>query len=503
MATKKGMSGFTNSVAKELIKEQQKKAKEAEKLVKQQKKELEKQQKEEYINKRYEEAENLTLDINNKIKELDNIINHGINNYNFISIEEFIKKDIQELQLPESLLVEYEKPAKPTIRKANILEKIFNKPKENYNMYVEEIEGNYSNEYKVYEENEFKRKEQLDCLTKTYELQVNEIINTKKELYSNGNINIITGYKEELLKKSKYPFKFKKKINTGYCKDTKKLVIEYLLPKPNIVPDIQSYEYIKTRDEIKSKLRKDKEIKSIYNEAIFCIVLKTLDEVFKSDVSENIDSIVFNGYIEDIDLATGQDIKPYVISAMVDKAEFNKIDITKVDKLKCLKDKMEARISINSNMEFKDIPPIYKCNDLDKSVINSDSINLLEVDPYGLEDLVTILLRKMGYNAVTTKKSNDGGIDCEFYYDDPMVSGKIIGQVKRYKNNIDIPKLREFECVLRNSDAMKGIFISTSNFSPQCEKFAAENNIQLINGSALIDLFNQHGINSHILKYMK
>jgi hypothetical protein len=37
MATKKGMSGFTNSVAKELIKEQQKKAKEAEKLVKQQK----------------------------------------------------------------------------------------------------------------------------------------------------------------------------------------------------------------------------------------------------------------------------------------------------------------------------------------------------------------------------------------------------------------------------------------------------------------------------------
>ena len=45
------------------------------------------------------------------------------------------------------------------------------------------------------------------------------------------------------------------------------------------------------------------------------------------------------------------------------------------------------------------------------------------------------------------------------------MGGKVIGQVKRYKNNIDIPKLREFESVLRNSDAMKGIFISTSNFS--------------------------------------
>ena len=66
-------------------------------------------------------------------------------------------------------------------------------------------------------------------------------------------------------------------------------------------------------------------------------------------------------------------------------------------------------------------------------------------------------------------------------------------------NNIDIPKLREFESVLRNSDAMKGIFISTSNFSSNCEKFASDNNISLINGNLLVDYFNQYGINSHIL----
>ena len=66
-------------------------------------------------------------------------------------------------------------------------------------------------------------------------------------------------------------------------------------------------------------------------------------------------------------------------------------------------------------------------------------------------------------------------------------------------NNIDISKLREFESVLRNSDAMKGIFISTSNFSSNCEKFASDNNISLINGNLLVDYFNQYGINSYIL----
>ena len=116
-----------------------------------------------------------------------------------------------------------------------------------------------------------------------------------------------------------------------------------------------------------------------------------------------------------------------------------------------------------------------------------------------LKQVAPILFRNMGYDVLQTNKTNDGGIDCILNHDDPIVGGKVIAQVKRYKNNIDIPKLREFESVLRNSDAMKGIFISTSNFSSNCEKFASDNNISLINGNLLVDYFNQYGINSHIL----
>lgn len=48
----------------------------------------------------------------------------------------------------------------------------------------------------------------------------------------------------------------------------------------------------------------------------------------------------------------------------------------------------------------------------------------------------------MGYEVRETKKTNDGGIDCELYNNDQIMGGKVIGQVKRYKHNIDIPKLR-------------------------------------------------------------
>ena len=172
---------------------------------------------------------------------------------------------------------------------------------------------------------------------------------------------------------------------------------------------------------------------------------------------------MFNGYIKDIDSSTGQDINPYIISVMVDKNIFNSIDMSRIDKLKCLKQTMQGRIDIGSNLCFKEITPIAKCDYLNKSVISSESINLLEVDPFALESLVCTLFRNMGYEVIETKKT------------------------------------REFESVLRNSDAMKGIFISTSNFSSQCEKFASENNISLINGSLLVDYFNRYGINSYIL----
>lgn len=272
-----------------------------------------------------------------------------------------------------------------------------------------------------------------------------------------------------------------------------------MLPGIEIVPNKKRYEYKKISDEIKVIEMNDKERNSIYNQVVFSMVLNSINNVFSQDINDNIDTIVFNGYIKDIDLSTGQDITPYIISVIIDKNVFKCIDMNRIDKLKCLKETMQGRIDLNSNLCFKEITPIAKYNHLNKSIIENESINLLEIDPFLLESLVSTLFRNMGYEVIETNKTNDGGIDFELYNNNPIIGGKVIGQVKRYKNNIDIPKLREFESVLRNSDAMKGIFISTSNFSPQCERFASANNITLINGDLLVEYFNRHGISSYIL----
>ena len=474
---KKGLENFTNQDAKNLIKIQS---------IRDEKRKI----REEYLQNKHKEASDLTNNIESYIKSLDNIINI---NANVISIEDFIRRDIKDI--PKELLIPCEKPIQQTLRKPTLFEKIFTKQKQNYNLYIQQENEKYEQEYKLYEANEADRKNRI----KVHNLQVEETVKTRKELYKNKDATLISNYKAEILNNIKYPFEFKKCINTGYCRESKKLVIDYLLPDINIAPNTLKYEYKKVVDSIRPIPINEKEKNNIYNEVVYSIALNTIKNIFDKDIYNNIDTIVFNGYKNDIDLATGQDISPYIISAMVDKDTFNNIDINRIDKYICLKETMQGRINIDSKKVLNSITPICKCDYLNKSVLNNSSINLLEVDQFMLEDLVATLFKNMGYDVLQTNKTNDGGIDCILNHYDPIVGGKVIAQVKRYKNNIDIAKIREFESVLRNSDAMKGIFISTSNFSSGCEKFAFENNISLINGDSLVDYFNQYGINSYIL----
>ena len=88
--SKKVSANFTDQCAKNLIKKQK---------IKDEKRKI----REEYLAKKYEEAEILTNDIKVYIESLNNIINI---NPNVISIEEFIKKDIDDL--PKELLLKYD-----------------------------------------------------------------------------------------------------------------------------------------------------------------------------------------------------------------------------------------------------------------------------------------------------------------------------------------------------------------------------------------------------------
>lgn len=112
------------------------------------------------------------------------------------------------------------------------------------------------------------------------------------------------------------------------------------------------------------------------------------------------------------------------------------------------------------------------------------------------ERLVTALLARMGFRAETTKATGDGGIDIVAVLDKPILGGKYLFQCKRYApdNLVGASTVRDFYGAVTADRAVKGILVTTSDFTAQAREFAERVGLELINLARLQDLFNQFGM---------
>ena len=122
------------------------------------------------------------------------------------------------------------------------------------------------------------------------------------------------------------------------------------------------------------------------------------------------------------------------------------------------------------------------------------------VSPAGFERLVVSLLEKMGYGeGETVGRSGDGGID-GIINQDALGLEKVYIQAKRWQNQVvGEPEIRSFSGSLDGEGANKGVFITSSTFSPRARERAksiSQGNkfIRLIDGEELARLMINHGV---------
>jgi restriction system protein len=123
------------------------------------------------------------------------------------------------------------------------------------------------------------------------------------------------------------------------------------------------------------------------------------------------------------------------------------------------------------------------------------------MNPYRFERLVLDLLLAMGYGgsreeaATVTQKSGDEGID-GLINEDRLGLDCIYVQAKRWQNSVGRPEIQSFVGALAGKHASKGIFITTSNFSPAAIEFAKSisQRVILIDGARLAELMIQHNV---------
>lgn len=121
--------------------------------------------------------------------------------------------------------------------------------------------------------------------------------------------------------------------------------------------------------------------------------------------------------------------------------------------------------------------------------------------PQFFEQLVVKLLVAMGYGGSQKQageavgKSGDGGID-GIINEDPLGLDVVYVQAKRWSNTVGRPDFQMFVGSLDGQRATKGVFITTSGFSPHARNYVKgiAKKIVLIDGEQLADLMIEHNV---------
>lgn len=320
-----------------------------------------------------------------------------------------------------------------------------------------------------------------------------------------GEPEALAVYFSMVLERSEYPSGFPQNFSTAYQPDSKMLVVRYELPSPQIVPRQSEYRYVRTRDSIDEKARKPAEIKAVFADIVAAVVLRTVHELFESDVWEHLQAVAVNGMVKAIDPANGKDIEPCLISVRTTRADFLGIDLARVDKAVCLRN-LGAQVS-RSPEEIVPVKPIveFRMTDprfVDQSDIVSDlsaAANLMDLNPYEFEELVANLFGKLGLESKLTRASRDGGVDCVAFDPRPILGGKVVIQAKRYKHTVGVSAVRDLFGTMMNEGASKGLLVTTSGYGPDAFQFAKDKPIELIDGGGLLYLLNEIGVQARIV----
>lgn len=481
---------------------------------------LAKEEKQRYLEERQEEVEEQNLELQKQIEELKGILEHTLSKDDTIYFDSLCVKDnFEPFKIPDDLIRTFPEPQKEHyfkyIKQPNWLMKLIPGSEKRYQQKCALAERDYAFAIERYKLDVADREARIARMKEDHNQKAavfeeekqrkNAEIDEIEKAYGEGDVQAVITYNSMVLERSIYPDEFPQNFKSAYVPESREIVVDYELPEPTVVPSVGEYKYIKSKDLIEEKPRKATQIKEIYRDIVTSVTLRTIHELFEADQKNHLDVVVFNGYVQTTDLATGKTINPFLISIRATKEAFLEIELARVDKSVCLRN-LGARVSPRP-YEVQPVKPIVEFDMVDKRFVEQDDLigsivdrpNIYEMNPFEFENLVGNLFSKMGLESKLTRSSKDGGVDVVAFDLRPILGGKVIIQAKRYKNVVGVSAVRDLYGTMMNEGANKGILVTTSGYGPDAFNFAKNKPIELIDGGQLLYMLQQVGVEARII----
>lgn len=336
----------------------------------------------------------------------------------------------------------------------------------------------------------------------------NATIDEKKQRYLGKEPDAVSDYCDMVLGNSRYPDSFPRTWTLDYVADSKLVVVDYQMPAPNDLPTLASVRYVKSRDEFEEKHLAEAEKNRIYDGLLYQVALRTIHELFEADVAGALAIVAFNGIVESVDPSSGHQTRACVLSVQANRDEFLAINLAAVDPKTCFK-KLRG-IGSSKLHSLTPVAPLVQFDKADPRFVAGYAVadgleqgqNLAAMDWEDFEHLIRELFErefaKSGGEVKVTRASRDGGIDAVVFDPDPIRGGKIVIQAKRYTNTVGVSAVRDLYGAVINEGANKGILVTTADYGPDSYDFAKGKPLQLLSGSHLLHLLQQHGVKARI-----
>ncbi len=305
----------------------------------------------------------------------------------------------------------------------------------------------------------------------------------------------------QALSTSIYPEGLRGGSKASFHPESRELMIDYELPRRDVIPPVVGYRYVTTADELRPEPRKDAETKKLYRHLIARVALRNLAEVFEVTPPTLVDSVIFNGHVSAKDRATGKPIRPCLISVNATRELIDDlvIDEPELDPILCL-----GHLNAIVSPHPYDLEPVRPVVEFDlskyKFVAEMDVVagldsrpDLLALKPVEFEHLVRRLFEAIGMKSWVTQASRDEGVDAVAVNEDPLVGGVCAIQAKRYRNVVGVEAVQALAGVMNDKAATKGILVTTSWFGKASRDFVARNGrMELIDGRNLKAMLLEH-----------
>lgn len=304
-----------------------------------------------------------------------------------------------------------------------------------------------------------------------------------------------------VLDSSVYPEGFAHRTRVLYRPDPREVVVECELPPQSLIPAARDYKYVAARDEIDTPTRPEKEIKDRYARLIARVAIRTIHEILVSVPADVATVVTFYGHVSTTDLATGQPIRPCLISVSAERDVFATFVLANLDPVACLR-KLNALVS-NHPYDLEPVRPVVDFETLlaqYKFVAGMDAVagldsrpDLLDMTPTEFEHLVRQLFEAIGMQSWVTQASKDDGVDAVAVNEDPFMGGHCIIQAKRYRSAVGVEPVRALAGVMGDKHATTGILVTTSWVTKDGHDFAQRHGrIRLIECEEIKYLCKEH-----------